>query len=131
MPNGPQIILILKVLVSAVTVLLAASLVALALKRPRIHGRINLVFFVLTITTVLGFELLLRLGTDVISQFSDEARQALRVHLFFSVPSALLLPAMLFTGVKRRRAVHVPLGVLFAALWIGTFVTGVFFLPHE
>jgi hypothetical protein len=131
MPSGPQIILILKVLVSAVTVLLAASLVALAAKRPRLHGRINLVFFTLTITTVLGFELLLRLGTDVVSQFSEEARQALRIHLYFAVPSALFLPAMLFTGVKRRRAVHVPLGVLFAALWIGTFVTGVFFLPHE
>ncbi len=131
MPSGPQIILILKVLVSAVTVLLAASLVALAAKRPRLHGRINLAFFALTITTVLGFELLLRLGTDVTSQFSDAAREALRVHLYFAVPSALLLIAMLVTGVTRRRAVHVPLGLLFAALWIGTFVTGVFFLPHE
>lgn len=131
MPSGPEIILILKVLVSAVTVLLAASLVALAMKRPRLHGRINLAFFALTITTVFGFELLLRLGTDVTSQFSEAARDALRVHLYFAVPSALLLPAMLLTGLKRRRAVHVPLGLLFAALWIGTFVTGVFFLPHE
>ena len=38
MPTGPQIILTLKVLVVSVTVLLLASLVALALKRPRLHG---------------------------------------------------------------------------------------------
>lgn len=131
MPSGPEIILILKILVSAVTVLFAASIIALALKRVRLHGRINRVFFALTITTVLGFELLLRLGTDVTAQFSDAAREALRVHLCFAVPSALLLPVLLLTGIKRRRSWHVPLGVLFALLWIGTFVSGVFFLPHE
>ena len=131
MLTGPQIILTLKVLVATVTVLFVASLIALAAKRVKLHGRINLVFFVLTITTVLGFELLLRLGTDVTSQFSERAKQALRIHLFFSVPAALVLPLMLLTGVKRRRAIHVPLGLLFAALWLGTFVTGVFFLPHE
>ena len=131
MLTGPQIILTLKVLVATVTVLFVASLIALAAKRVKLHGRINLVFFVLTITTVLGFELLLRLGTDVTSRFSEDAKQALRIHLFFSVPAALVLPLMLLTGVKRRRAIHVPLGLLFAALWLGTFVTGVFFLPHE
>ena len=56
MPNGPQIILTLKVLVVAVTLLLLASLVALLLKRPRLHGHINTVFFVLTMATVAGFE---------------------------------------------------------------------------
>lgn len=131
MLTGPQIILTLKVLVATVTVLFVASLVALAMKRVKLHGRINLVFFVLTITTVLGFELLLRLGTDVTSQFSEEAKQALRIHLYFSVPAAFVLPLMFLTGIKRRRAIHVPLGLLFAALWLGTFVTGVFFLPHE
>lgn len=131
MLTGPQIILTLKVLVATVTVLFVASLIALAAKRVKLHGRINLVFFVLTITTVLGFELLLRLGTDVTSRFSEDAKQALRIHLFFSVPAALVLPLMLLTGVKRRRAIHVPLGLLFAVLWLGTFVTGVFFLPHE
>lgn len=130
MLTGPQIILTLKVLVAAVTVLFAASLVALATGRKRLHGRINWVFFILTITTVLGFELLLRLGTDVTSQFSDDARHALRIHLGFSVPSALLLPVMLFTGAKRRREVHILLGVVFSVLWAGTFVTGIFFLPH-
>ena len=131
MLTGPQIILTLKVLVATVTVLFVASLIALAAKRVKLHGRINLVFFVLTITTVLGFELLLRLGTDVTSRFSEDAKQALRIHLFFSVPAALVLPLMLLTGIKRRRSIHVPLGLLFAALWLGTFVTGVFFLPHE
>jgi hypothetical protein len=131
MPSGPDIILTLKVLVSAVTVLFAASLVALATKRVRLHGRINRVFFALTILTVLGFELLLRIGTDVTSQFSAAARDALRIHLYFSVPAALLLPAMLVSGIKRRRSLHVPLGVAFALLWLGTFVSGVFFLPHE
>jgi uncharacterized membrane protein YozB (DUF420 family) len=131
MISGPVVILTLKVLVSAVTVLFAASLVALAAGRRRLHGRINTAFFVLTMSTVLGFELLLRLGTDVTSQFSDEARRALRVHLLFAVPAAVVLPVMLLSGVKRRRAVHVAVGVLFAAVWAGTFVTGVFFLPHE
>jgi uncharacterized membrane protein len=130
MLTGPTIIFTLKLLVAAVTVLFISSLLALVTKRFKLHGRINIAFFVLTIATVLGFELLLRLGTDVTSQFSEDARQALRVHLMFSVPSALLLPLMLFTGVKRRRELHVPLGLLFAALWTGTFVTG-FFLPHE
>lgn len=131
MPDGPTIILTLKVLVTAVTVLFAGSLVALAGGRIRLHGLLNKVFFALTLTTVLGFELLLRLGTDVTSQFSEEARAALRVHLYFAVPSALLLPVMLISGVKRRRAVHISVGVGFLALWTGTFVTGVFFLPHR
>jgi hypothetical protein len=98
--------------------------------RQRLHGLINKVFFALTVTTVLGFELVLRLGTDVTVTFSEEARAALRVHLFFAVPSALLLPVMLLSGVKHRRTLHVAVGVVFFFLWVGTFVTGVFFLPH-
>src|SRR3954454_22790596 len=109
MPTGPQIILALKVLVSAVTVLLVASLVALALPRPRLHGRINTVFFVLTLTTVAGFELLLQF-VDVSAAFDPETRAALRTHLLFAVPSALLLPVMLFTGKTRRKAAHIALG---------------------
>jgi hypothetical protein len=129
-PDGPTIILTLKVLVSAVTLLFAGSLVVLMLGREKLHGLINKVFFALTVTTVLGFELILRLGTDVTATFSDEARAALRVHLVFAVPSALLLPVMLISGVKRRRTLHVSVGVAFFFLWVGTFVTGVFFLPH-
>ena len=131
MPTGPEIILTLKVLVSAVTVLFAASIVAIATGHRRLHGRINLAFFVLTMTTVLGFELLLRLGTDVSASFSPEARQALRVHLVFAVPSALLLPLMLWTGATRRRRLHRPLAGLFLLLWTATVYTGLFTLPSE
>jgi uncharacterized membrane protein len=130
MPTGPQIILTLKVLVAAVTVLLVASLVALALKKPRLHGRINTVFFALTMATVVGFEALLQF-VNVSATFTPEAREALRVHLYFSIPSAVLLPVMLFTGKTRRKSIHIAFGVVFAILWAGTFVTGVFYLPHD
>jgi hypothetical protein len=129
-PTGPQIILALKVLVVAVTALLAAALVALAMKRPKLHGRINTVFFALTVLTVFGFEALLQF-VNVSATFDDAARAALRTHLWFAVPSALLLPVMLFTGKTKRKRAHVALAAVFAIMWIGTFVTGVFFLPHE
>jgi hypothetical protein len=128
-PAGPEIILALKILVTAVTVLLAASLVALAAGRPRLHGRSNTGLFALTMATVAGFETLLQF-VDVKSAFDPQTREALRVHLCFSVPSAILLPAMFLTGIKRRKKLHVSLSVVFLSLWIGTFVTGVFFLPH-
>ena len=131
MLDGPTIILILKVLVSAVTALFASSLVALAFGQKRVHGQINRLFFILTIGTVLIFELLLRLGTDVTSQFSDEARSALRTHLYFSIPSALILPVMLVSGLKKRKTLHIATGLVFLCGWIGTFVTGIFFLPHR
>lgn len=130
MPDGPTIILTLKVLVAAVTVLLLASLAALAAGRPRLHGRLNTVFFALTIATVAGFELLLQF-VDVKSAFDPEAREALRVHLYFAVPAALTLPAMLATGWAGRRRMHLALSTVFSVLWAGTFVTGVFFLPHR
>jgi hypothetical protein len=131
MPAGPDIILTLKVLVAAVTVLFAASLAALLAGQKRLHGRINRVFFALTMLTVVGFELLLRLGTDVTAGFSEEAKQALRIHLGFAVPSALLLPLMLWSGVRRRRKLHRLAGVLFLFLWAGTAITGIVYLPHE
>ena len=68
LPTGPQIILTLKVLVASVTLLLIASLVALRLRRPRLHGQINTVFFALTMLTVLGFEVLLQF-VDVSAAF--------------------------------------------------------------
>ena len=126
---GTDIILTLKVLVSGVTVLLLASLAALAAGRPRLHGRINTVFFILTMGTVAGFETLIHF-VDVKSSFDSATRQALTVHLCFSVPSAILLPAMFLTGIQRRKKLHRGLAVLFLALWIGTVVTGVFYLPH-
>ena len=45
------VILTLKILVGTVTLLLIASVVALRQGRPRLHGRINRVFFVLTMQT--------------------------------------------------------------------------------
>ena len=131
MLTGPQVILTLKIAVAAVTVLLLASLVALARGRQRLHGRINLAFLVLTLTAVLGLELLVRvIDPGVFNYFDEPARQALRVHLLFSVPAALLLPVMYVSGRSGRRALHVPLAIVFAVLWTGTFVTGIFFLPH-
>jgi hypothetical protein len=128
MPTGPQIVLTLKVLVVAVTVLLVASLVALALKRPRWHGRINTAFFALTMLTVVAFEGLLQF-VDVSATFDDAARAALRTHLWFSVPSALVLPFMLATGKMRLKKAHLALSAVFSALWIGTVITGLG-LPH-
>lgn len=129
MPTGPEIILTLKVLVTTVTALLLASLVALAAGRRRLHGRINTAFMVLTLITVAAFETLLQF-VDVKSQFDPVAREALRVHLYFAVPSALVIPVMYVTGRTGRRRGHLALSAVFSVLWVGTFVTGVFFLPH-
>ena len=129
MPTGPEIILTLKVLVAAVTVLLTASLAALVAGRPRLHGQLNTLFFALTMLTVFGFEVLLQF-VDVKTAFDEDARRALRVHLWFAVPSALLLPVMLYTGKTRRKSAHVAFAAAFGIMWAGTFITGVFFLPH-
>ena len=138
MQFGPYVIITLKVAVAAVTVLFLASLVALAKGRYRLHGRLNVVFVTLTLLAVLGLEVVSRLvyplvsgdDRDLFSYFDPATRQALRVHLCFSVPSALMLPVMLYLGLTGRRSWHVALGVLFVLLWAGTFVTGIFFLPH-
>jgi uncharacterized membrane protein YozB (DUF420 family) len=130
--DGPFVILSLKIAVAAVTALLLASLVALWRGNVRLHGRINLVFATLTLTAVIGLELLVRvIDPEVFSYFSPETTKALRVHLGFSVPSALLLPVMLYTGLKGHRNIHIALAAVFSVLWVGTFVTGVFFLPHH
>jgi hypothetical protein len=124
----------LKVAVIAVTVLLLASLVALARGRYRWHGRINIVFFVLTLTALLGLEGITRLiEPRMFSSYFEQTgkENALTVHLAFSVPAALLLPVMLYTGLTHKRATHIGLAVLFSILWTGTFITGVFFLPHS
>jgi uncharacterized membrane protein YozB (DUF420 family) len=133
MLTGPTVILALKIAVAAVTVLLLASLVALARGNYRLHGRINLGFFTLTLVALLGFEVIIRIIEPSIFRYimdNDELRQMLNIHLCFSVPAALLMPAMLYTGLTHRRRAHLALAALFSALWIGTFVTGVFFLPH-
>jgi uncharacterized membrane protein YozB (DUF420 family) len=128
------VILILKVAVVAVTLLLAASLVALSRGHYRLHGRINLVFFVLTVAALLGLEVVARIIDP--QMFDDyftekDSWTALYIHLSFSLPATLILPFMLYTGLKRRRWLHIRLACIFLVLWIGTFVTGVFFLPHS
>jgi hypothetical protein len=132
MLTGPNVILALRVAVAAVTVLFLASLLALSRGNTRLHGRINTAFFVLTLVALLGLEVVTRILSPGI--FADyfreypERRLALRVHLCFSLPAAVLLPFMLYTGRGHLRRWHVGLAVVFGALWLGTFVTGIFFL---
>jgi len=133
MLTGPNVILVLKVAVAAVTVLLLASLVALWRGNYWLHGRINLIFFTLTAATLIGFEGLIRVIRPELFNYiaeNDEIRRALNIHLCFAVPSALLMPVMLYTGLTHRRTIHIALAYLFGALWTGTFLTGVFLLPH-
>jgi uncharacterized membrane protein YozB (DUF420 family) len=133
MLTGPAVILALKVAVAAVTTLLLTSLVALARGNYRLHGRINLAFFTLTLAALLGFEVVIRVLQPHVFEYlraDEELSRALNVHLGFAVPSALLMPAMLYTGLTRRRATHLVLAGVFSVLWSGTFVTGIFFLPH-
>lgn len=132
MLTGPNVILALRLAVAAVTVLFVASLLALARGNTRLHGRINTAFFVLTLVALLGLEVITRVLSPTLFQdyFREfpERRLALRVHLCFSLPAAVLLPFMLATGRSHRRRRHIALAVVFSALWLGTFVTGIFFL---
>jgi hypothetical protein len=131
MPSGPQVILILKLAVGAVTVLLLASLSALARGNYRLHGRINIIFFVLTVTALLGLEVIVRLlNPQIFDYFDEDMRQRLSLHLCFALPAAVVMAAMLVTGLTRRREIHLYLAGVFTVLWIGTFITGIFFLPH-
>jgi chromate transport protein ChrA len=137
MPSGSSIILILKIATSAVTLVFLTSLIALARKNVRLHGRINLVFFLLTMVAVLAFELLIRVGPylepgwSVTRDWTDEQRFALRIHLGFVIPLTAVLPLMLFTGYRHWRIAHLTLAVVFSILWLGMLVTGVGFLPHS
>jgi len=133
-PSGPDIVLGLKVAVIAVTVLLLCSLVALLRGNYRLHGRLNVVFFTLTLTALFGLELLAHVVTPspLESYLSHkETLQALRIHLGFSIPAAIIMPAMLSTGLRHRRRLHLSLATVFGVLWTGTFITGIFFLPYR
>lgn len=131
MLTGPQVLLTLKIAVVSVTLLFLASLVALAYGKYRWHGRINTLFFVLTLSALLGLEVVVRfLDPQLFAYFDDATRRNLTIHLCFALPAALLLPAMLYTGRTHRRTFHVTLALAFSVFWVGTFVTGVFFLPH-
>jgi len=128
---GSYVIITLKIAVSAVTLILLAALVAIARGNRRLHGRLNVTFFTLTLVALLGLEAIRFFRTDVfdyIKQHPDLAR-ILNIHLCFSIPSAILMPLMLYTGLSHRRRIHLTLAVIFAILWTGTVVTGVFFLP--
>jgi hypothetical protein len=130
--NAGLIILILKIAVAAVTVLWLASMAALAMGRTKLHGRINIAFFVLTLAALVGLELVARvLMPEIFDDYVKENGEVLRLHLAFSLPSAALLFVMLFTGLGHRRYLHIGAGILFAVLWAGTFYTGIFMLPHE
>ncbi len=124
--TASNIILTLKIAVATVTVLLLVSLLALWRGKYRLHGQINTVFFVLTLVAVLGLEVIVRLVEPGI--FDELQRQTLQVHLCFSIPALLLMFAMLITGRMHRRTIHLMLAVLFAIAWVGTFITGIFFL---
>jgi uncharacterized membrane protein YozB (DUF420 family) len=131
-PSGQTVILILKYAVIAVTIILLASLAALARGNYRLHGRINIVFFALTLSAVLGLEVLVQLSDREMFAYlfaEPQQRWFLYLHLCFSLPSAALLVVMLYTGLTGRRTVHLFLAGAFAVLWIGTFITGIFFLP--
>jgi hypothetical protein len=129
--TGPDVVLVLKGAVLAVTVLFLCSLVALIRGDYRLHGRINSVFFALTAAALVGLEVIARLvDPAVFSYFENDPdlKRALSIHLCFSLPAAATMPIMLYTGYTHRRTVHLTLAVLFAVLWTGTFVTGIFFL---
>jgi len=130
-----NVILVLKIAVLAVTMLLLISLTALARGNYRLHGRINVVFFTLSLMAVLGLELVSRVlipdDFDFYIKNIPSMAEALKTHLWFSVPATLLMPAMLYTGLKNQRRVHLAFATLFAVLWTGTFITGIFFLPYQ
>jgi uncharacterized membrane protein YozB (DUF420 family) len=129
--TGPDVVLVLKGAVLSVTVLLLLSLVALARGRYRLHGRINMLFFILTVVALLGLEVIARLiDPDVFSYFENDPdlKRALSIHLCFSLPAAAIMPLMLYTGLTHRRNLHLKLAAVFGVLWTGTFVTGIFYL---
>ncbi len=134
MLSAPFIILTLKIAVIAVTVLLLASMIPLLRGNYRLHGRINFVFFGLTITALLSLEVVARLlSPEMFSEYftQTDAWNALVIHLSFSLPATIVLPLMLYTGLTHKRRAHLALAAIFGILWTGTFITGVFFLPHE
>jgi len=129
--TGPEVILTLKIAVLAVTLLFLTSLLALYRGNYWLHGRINIAFFILTVTALLALEVVVRLiKPDLFNYFDADTRRLLTIHLCFSMPSAVVMPLMLWTGLSHRRRLHLTLAALFGVLWTGTFVTGIFFLPH-
>jgi uncharacterized membrane protein YozB (DUF420 family) len=119
--------------VGAVTVLLVFSLIALAKGKIKLHGKINLVFFILTVAALFLFEIVVRMIDPML--FSGlwknaELAKSLKIHLCFAVPSAFLMGIMLFTGLRKFRVLHRRVAIVFLVCWIGTFYTGIFWLPN-
>jgi len=130
--DGFQVILALKGAVAVASLLLVLSLVALRAGKVRLHGQINLVFFLAVMATLVGFEVVVRMLQPGIYDWirqDPHLLTRLRIHLCFAIPSALLLPIMLYTGFGKKSA-HRKLAVLFGILWTGTAITGIFGLPH-
>jgi hypothetical protein len=132
--TGPNVILALKATVLTVTLLFLSSLVALARGNYRLHGQINVAFFLLTVVALVGLEVVARLIDPELFRYFDsdpQLKQALSVHLSFSLPAAAVMPLMLITGYRGWRSLHLWLAGVFSVFWTGTFVTGMFFLPHH
>ncbi|NBQ52058.1 MAG: DUF420 domain-containing protein [Proteobacteria bacterium] len=132
--TGPNVILALKLAVSLVTVLLVWALWAVWRKKFRLHGRINIVFVFLTVTTLIVFEVAIRIvKPDIYDYIKADPLlfQRLKIHLWFSVPAAIMMPVMLWSGLKRYAKLHRMAAVVFLVVWTLTFLTGVFFLPHK
>ena len=66
--------------------------------------------------------------SGVAESSTEEAGRYVRDLEKLGVDGYMLMPAMLYTGLSRKRAVHLTLAVIFGLLWIGTFVTGIFYL---
>ena len=132
--TGPNVILALKIAVSLVTLLLASAILAVRRGKFRLHGQLNIVFVSLTVTTLIVFEVAIRLvKPDIYDYIKADPLlfQRLKIHLWFSVPAAIMMPLMLWSGLKRHAKLHRAAAVLFLVVWMLTFLTGVFFLPHK
>ena len=128
------VILSLKYAVGAVTVLLVFSLIALAKGKIKLHGKINLVFFILTVAALFLIEIVVRMIDPML--FSGlwknaELAKSLKIHLCFAVPSAFLMGIMLFTGLKKLKVWHRRVAIVFLVCWVGTFYTGIWWLPNH
>ena len=100
MLTGPEVILVLKVAVCAVTLLLLTALIAVARGNYWLHGRINMVFFVLTVTALFGLELVARVIDPALFDYFDErTRRILAIHLCSDLRDDLaVIPALRNTG---------------------------------
>jgi hypothetical protein len=82
--NAGIVILILKIAVATVTVLWIASLIALARGNLRLHGRINIAFFALTLAALVGLELIARIiSPDIFDTYLEKNKTVMAVHLCF------------------------------------------------